>query len=727
MSFRTGLTFDDVALVPQFNNVPSRTEPDVSSWLTKNRTTGLPLVPANMDTVIGPELARVIVANKGIPIFHRFAPLEVQLEWVKEFGKNMFISTGIGKPEATFRLLEEGAGGVCIDVAHGHSKMMFEVIENIKNHFPDVEVIAGNICTPMAYQDLVNAGADGVKVGIGPGCFAAGTRILMANASYKNIEDVKSGDRVITGEGIPATVKRAFKTGYKKVSRLRLNIHHKDILVTPDHNFLVGDLSSTSQTTIAACGFTKLLAKQSKAVPKKSKIKWRPIDSLDKGCLLTPKIIQWEIPKYFEIALMKRSGGNWRTEPKFSIDSTLTPTYEVGYIFGSFLGDGNVHQHVNRGSHSASVHWSFGPNEEAIANKLSECIKTVFGLCPVIKKPENKNSILVSLYYKPLADFLASFGKRSNKMLPTELFVDNKEYLSGLWEGLLDSDGCVSNGRVSFINTSENLIELFNICTLILKGHFPNSSRRIPSIGRLKNCNLLNCSPSYSSRLLIRPERRVTNQHQIAKVLEYEDTNLFLDVYDLEIADSDHSFIAGNVIVHNSACTTRVVTGFGVPQFTAVYECAQVAQKLRVPIIADGGIRNSRDVVLALAAGASTVMIGKLFALTRESAAEKKRSTAEGMLYGEGIGPLLAKYRGQASEDFQNEYYGGLKEKTVAEGTDFWAPVSGKAQDLIDEILGGLRSGLTYGGARSIKELQRKAEFLQVTPAYGAESNPRRK
>ena len=108
-------------------------------------------------------------------------------------------------------------------------------------------------------------------------------------------------------------------------------------------------------------------------------------------------------------------------------------------------------------------------------------------------------------------------------------------------------------------------------------------------------------------------------------------------------------------------------------------------------------------------------MVGKLFALTEESAAEKR---------GEGVS-REAKYRGQASADFQNEFYGGLKEKTVAEGTSFWAPVSGTASELIDSLCGGLRSGLTYGGAKSIKELQRKAEFVEVTPSYGFESRPR--
>ena len=110
-------------------------------------------------------------------------------------------------------------------------------------------------------------------------------------------------------------------------------------------------------------------------------------------------------------------------------------------------------------------------------------------------------------------------------------------------------------------------------------------------------------------------------------------------------------------------------------------------------------------------------MIGKLFALTEESASEKRPIAANG-------GGLEAKYRGQASKDFQIDFYGGLKRNTVPEGTDFWAPVSGSAQACIEELMGGLRSGMTYAGARNVKELQRKAEFVAVGSAYLAESQP---
>lgn len=332
-------TFDDVALIPQYNNIPSRTEPNLESWLTKDRKIQIPLLAANMDSVMGYELAELLVSNGTIPIYHRFTDFAEQEKWVKHFGDKTFISSGIhnSKLDETRKLLDLGAAGVCVDVAHGHSERMFRYIEELKRTHPNHDVIAGNVCTAMAYHDLVNAGADAVKVGVGPG----------------------------------------------------------------------------------------------------------------------------------------------------------------------------------------------------------------------------------------------------------------------------------------------------------------------------------------------------------------------------------------------AACTTRIVTGFGVPQFTAIYECARIAEKLRIPLIADGGIRNSRDVVLALAAGASSVMIGKLFALTKESAAPKRPCDTS-------PSRQEAKYRGQASEDFQSDFYGALKEKTVAEGIDFWAPVSGSAQAFIDKILGGLRSGMTYGGARSIKELQRKAEFTRVSHGYIHESFPRK-
>ena len=374
---RKAYTYDDLTLVPKFSNIKSRTIPTTETWMTKKTKTKIPLIPSNMDTVIGPELARVIINNGGYPILHRFTSYDEQETWVKEFGENCYISCGVRDKdvENAIKLLKLGARGVCIDIAHGHSLVMMETIRKFKKELPEKEVIAGNVCTAGGYVDLVTSGADAVKIGIGGG----------------------------------------------------------------------------------------------------------------------------------------------------------------------------------------------------------------------------------------------------------------------------------------------------------------------------------------------------------------------------------------------APCSTRIVTGFGVPQMTAILDCAEMAKCYSVPIIADGGIRNSRDVALALAAGASTCMIGSLFSKTVESCANKfiqPKNDKEkfirvtnneiGKLYdGEEVNlelsdgsllkcnaekyNLMVKYRGQASKDFQKDFKGGMKVGTVAEGIAFMAPLKNTCQGVIDELLGGLRSAFTYGGAKNIKEFQRKAEFMEVvTESFSKESNPRK-
>ena len=329
----TAYTFDDVALVPQYNNINSRNDTELDTQLTKNTNIKIPLICANMDTTICDKMADELIKNGSLPIFHRFTTFEQQKEWVLKYKDKCYISCGLNNINETITLLNLGARGVCIDIAHGHSSLMINIIKEIKKNCQDKEVIAGNICTPEAVHDLYNAGADAVKCGVGPG----------------------------------------------------------------------------------------------------------------------------------------------------------------------------------------------------------------------------------------------------------------------------------------------------------------------------------------------------------------------------------------------SCCTTRMVTGFGVPQFSAIQKCAVVAKKLKIPLIADGGIRSSRDVVLALAAGASVVMIGGLFAKTNESAAPKIEKN----------GNLYSLYRGQASKEFQEDFFGKLKKGTVAEGVAFNVQCSGPVQDLITNLCGGLRSGLTYGGAKNITELQHKAEFVVVTRNYMGESKPR--
>ena len=361
--FQKAYTFDDVALVPQFNTIQSRLHTTLDTKLTKNFKINNPLIPANMDTVISFELAEKVIEQGGIPIFHRFCSIEEQCKFCQKFKNNCFVSCGINEEEfeKLEKLFDNGALGVCIDIAHGHSEVIIKLIKKIKEKYPSKHVIAGNICSEKAYIDLVNAGVDAVKVGVGPG----------------------------------------------------------------------------------------------------------------------------------------------------------------------------------------------------------------------------------------------------------------------------------------------------------------------------------------------------------------------------------------------AACTTRIVTGFGVPQFSAIYNIAQSKNKLpehlQVPIIADGGIRNSRDVALAIAAGANSVMIGNLFSKTLESASKKYYKNHDNSdfislskldeiyeIYEQHY-IIYGHYRGQASKNFQSEYFGKLKQGTVAEGIDFYTECSGPVEYLYDEINGGLRSALTYAGAKNIEEFQKNAEFVEVTINYMGESKPRNK
>lgn len=332
--FEEYLTYDDVALVPQYNNVLSRLDPNTETWLTRNTKIGIPILCANMDTTINDDLADILLINGSIPIFHRFTTLEQQEKWVNKYKDNCFISSGLQNLDQTIHLLELGAKGVVFDIAHGHSLPMIDAIKYVKNKLHDKDIIAGNVCTQQGYLDLVNAGADAVKVGIGAG----------------------------------------------------------------------------------------------------------------------------------------------------------------------------------------------------------------------------------------------------------------------------------------------------------------------------------------------------------------------------------------------KICTTRIKTGFGLPQFTTILKIAECAKKMKVPIIADGGIEFEKDICLAIAAGANTVMMGGIFAKTYESAAPK---------FNDDKGRIMVRYRGQASEEFQKDFYGGLKKGTIPEGVSMEIPCIGPAQKIIDNYVGALRSSLTYGGSVNIKEFQTKAEFVRTTSNYIKESHPR--
>ncbi len=215
--------------------------------------------------------------------------------------------------------------------------------------------------------------------------------------------------------------------------------------------------------------------------------------------------------------------------------------------------------------------------------------------------------------------------------------------------------------------------------------------------------------------------------------------NIIKAVAKVKEAFPDISLIAGNVataegtkalieagadavkvgIGPGSICTTRVVAGIGVPQITAIYDSAEVADKYGIPIIADGGIKYSGEIVKAIAAGGSVVMVGSLVAGCEESPGEIEIYQGRQFKVYRGMGSLGAMNKGSADRYFQN----GTK-KFVPEGVEGRVPYKGLVGDTVYQMMGGLRAGMGYVGCHNIKELRTNAKFIKITGAGLVESHP---
>ncbi len=210
-------------------------------------------------------------------------------------------------------------------------------------------------------------------------------------------------------------------------------------------------------------------------------------------------------------------------------------------------------------------------------------------------------------------------------------------------------------------------------------------------------------------------------------------------VRELKQAFKDMEIIAGNVataeatadlikagadavkvgVGPGSICTTRVVAGIGVPQITAIYDCARVAAKYAVPIIADGGIKYSGDIPKAIAAGADAVMIGSLLAGTEESPGEIEIYQGRSYKVYRGMGSLGAMKEGSKDRYFQED-----NSKLVPEGVEGRVPFKGSLAETVYQLNGGLRAGMGYCGTKNIDELKAKGRFIRITNAGLEESHP---
>ena len=168
-----------------------------------------------------------------------------------------------------------------------------------------------------------------------------------------------------------------------------------------------------------------------------------------------------------------------------------------------------------------------------------------------------------------------------------------------------------------------------------------------------------------------------------------------------------------------SICTTRVVAGVGVPQITAVYDCATEARKHGKTIIADGGIKYSGDIVKALAAGGHVVMLGSLLAGTSESPGETEIFQGRRFKVYRGMGSIGAMEKGSKDRYFQDD-----AKKLVPEGIEGRLPYKGPLSDTIHQLMGGIRAGMGYCGTKDLQDLRENSQFIKMTGAGLIESHP---
>ena len=721
------LDFKDVLILPKRSTLQSRSEVSLERTFkfrnSQRSWTGVPIMVSNMDTTGTFEMAKALAPHHIITCIHKHYTVEEWIEFISSIEDNKWfdyivVSVGITENDMTkldtIMSLDSRLHWICVDVANGYTERFVESIKEIRNKYPTHNIIAGNVVTGEMTEELILSGADAIKAGIGGGCFTKDTRVLMADGTYTNINEIKIGDYVINKDGTSVKVINVMNQGIKEVLKINTNNWHNETYVTPDHKYWVGDLSTSSYKSIQSSGIVKLLDKMAKTVPKTSKYKWMEIGTtdIDSTMLLMPKNINWKLEDDFKIDL-----SNFTVRSELYDDYIITKpnnikttryinsNYDLGYIFGTFLGDGNSRLTTYNLSERGSCHWSFGLNEIDIATKVQKAVLNLFNYDCVIKEKDNK-VLSVNCYNKTITRMFIEFGKRTDKHLPAKYYCKNKEYIQGLFDGLIDSDGHIDNNKSQscnyiFTNTSTYLIELYYWCCMNLGYSFCGMKKK-KTAGGLSNVCIDNLAQPYVAKT--HTMNRHTKDYIYGRLLskeKYEEE----ETWDIEVDCPTHSFIANNSIVHNSVCTTRIMTGVGRPQLNTVIECADSAHGLKGMMVSDGGCTNSGDIAKAFAGGADFVMLGGMMAGHDESG---------GTVIMEGD-KKYKEFYGMSSTTAQLKHSGSKPTYRASEGKRVLVPYRGSVIDTMNEILGGIRSTCTYVGAISLKELNKRTTFIRVT------------
>lgn len=401
-------------------------------------------------------------------------------------------------------------------------------------------------------------------------------------------------------------------------------------------------------------------------------------------------------------------------------------------LIGYFTAEGYVVGNAN----NRQLRFAFNENEVEFIEDVKQLVSKIFGYDKTAVRPTPRRAIEIIVSNHAIAKFFEWLMPKGavNKRLPDFVLNQSPENLRQFLIGALRGDGSLKDARrVGYKTASPHLAH--QIAEVFARlGYLASVQSYEPKNESYSTSYYVRIGGEQAKRFAVEfPELNLDFPENIKHKQDvFADEDYFyvairsveilenqeLEVFNLEV-EEDHTYIANRVAVHN--CTTRVVTGAGVPQITAIIECVNAAKGSGVPVIADGGVKFSGDVAKAIAAGADSVMIGSLFAGTEEAPGETILFQGRTFKTYRGMGSIGAMKRG-SSDRYAQE--GTVSDsKYVPEGIEGRVAYKGTLAEMVTQLVGGLRSGMGYTGCKNIKELQENAKFIRITSAGLRESH----
>jgi IMP dehydrogenase len=452
----------------------------------------------------------------------------------------------------------------------------------------------------------------------------------------------------------------------------------------------------------------------------------RVIERIVRGNLKTANSLSVEVNKYLDETNYQRILQPQKLHRHIFLDENLMRL--VGY----FTAEG----YVVGNEDNRQLRFAFSDKEPEYCEDVKNLVSKIFGYDKTIFRKTPRHAVEVMIHNHAIAKFFEWLLPKGalNKRLPDFVLNQSPENLRQLLIGALRGDGCLTDARrIGYKTASPHLAhqiaEVFMRLGFLasIQSYKPkNESHSISYYVRIGGEQAKRFAEEFPELNLEFPAN-IKNKQDVFSDDEYFYVairtvktleNQELEVFNIEV-EEDHTYIANRVAVHN--CTTRVVTGAGVPQITAINDCVEAAKGSGVPIIADGGVKFSGDVVKAIVAGADSVMIGSLFAGTEEAPGEVILFQGRNFKTYRGMGSIGAMKQG-SSDRYAQE--GTVSDsKYVPEGIEGRVAYKGTLAEMVTQLVGGLRSGMGYTGCKTIEELHKNARFVRITSAGLRESH----